>query len=52
MAPAPITVRRFDDYASKLDRAKVVLDPQRRAEIILSDAKNLAFAQGFELDRG
>ncbi len=49
MAPAPITVRRFDDYASKLERAKVVLDPQRRAEMILADAKNLAFAQGFEL---
>jgi glycyl-tRNA synthetase beta chain len=26
-----------------------VLDPQRRAEMILADAKNLAFAQGFEL---
>ncbi len=49
MAPAPIAVRRFDDYASKLERAKVVLDPQRRAEIILADAKNLAFAQSFEL---
>jgi glycyl-tRNA synthetase beta chain len=49
MAPAPIAVRRFDDYASKLERAKVVLDPQRRAEMILTDAKNLAFAQGFEL---
>ena len=49
MAPAPIAVRRFDDYASKLERAKVVLDPQRRAEMILADAKNLAFAQGFEL---
>src|SRR5947209_125999 len=30
-------------------KAKVVLDPARRAEIILTDAKNLAFAQGFEL---
>jgi glycyl-tRNA synthetase beta chain len=49
MAPAPIAVRRFDDYVSKLERAKVVLDPQRRAEMILTDAKNLAFAQGFEL---
>jgi glycyl-tRNA synthetase beta chain len=49
MAPAPIAVRRFDDYASKLERAKVVLDPQRRAEMIITDAKNLAFAQGFEL---
>jgi glycyl-tRNA synthetase beta chain len=49
MAPAPITVRRFADYEAKLAHAKVVLDPARRAEIILSDAKNLAFAQGFEL---
>ena len=29
--------------------AKVVLDPERRKEIILADAKNLAFAQGYEL---
>jgi glycyl-tRNA synthetase beta chain len=49
MAPTAITVRRFADYEAKLARAKVVLDPARRAEIILSDAKNLAFAQGFEL---
>jgi glycyl-tRNA synthetase beta chain len=49
MAPAPITVRRFADYEAKLAHAKVVLDPQRRGETILADAKNLAFAQGFEL---
>ncbi len=49
MAPAPIKVRRFDDYIAKLEQAKVVLDPARRADIILADAKNLAFAQGFEL---
>jgi glycyl-tRNA synthetase beta chain len=49
MAPTAITVRRFADYEAKLARAKVVLDSARRAEIILSDAKNLAFAQGFEL---
>ncbi len=49
MAPAPITVKRFDDYVTKLEKAKVVLDPARRADIILADAKNLAFAQGFEL---
>jgi glycyl-tRNA synthetase beta chain len=49
MAPAPITVRRFADYEKKLSHAKVVLDPARRAEMILADAKNLAFAQGFEL---
>jgi glycyl-tRNA synthetase beta chain len=49
MAPAPITVRRFDDYVAKLESAKVVLDPARRADMIHADAKNLGFAQGFEL---
>ena len=49
MAPEPFKVRRLDDYGAKLEKAKVVLDPQRRAEIILADAKNLAFAQGYEL---
>ena len=29
--------------------AKVVLDPERRKDTILTDAKQLAFAQGFEL---
>jgi glycyl-tRNA synthetase beta chain len=49
MAPAPITVKRFDDYVAKLEKAKVVLYPARRADIILADSKNIAFAQGFEL---
>ena len=49
MAPAPISVRRFEDYAAKLLHAKVVLDPERRKDTILTDAKQLAFAQGFEL---
>jgi glycyl-tRNA synthetase beta chain len=49
MAPQPFKVRRFEDYAAKLEKAKVVLDPERRKEIILADAKNLAFAQGYEL---
>jgi len=49
MAPGAIKVRRFDDYVAKLEAAKVVLDPARRADIIRADAKNLAFAQGFEL---
>lgn len=48
-APEPITVRRFSDYVEQLEKAKVVLDADRRREIILSDARNLAFAQGFEL---
>jgi glycyl-tRNA synthetase beta chain len=49
MAPAAISVRRFEDYEAKLKAAKVVLDPQARKDIILEDAKELAFAQGFEL---
>ncbi len=49
MAPAPIGVRRFEDYEAKLQAAKVVLDAQARKDIILADAKQLAFAQGYEL---
>jgi glycyl-tRNA synthetase beta chain len=49
MAPGAINVRRFEDYDAKLLAAKVVLDPERRKDSILTDAKQLAFAQGFEL---
>jgi glycyl-tRNA synthetase beta chain len=49
MAPAPISVRRFEDYEAKLLAAKVVLDPERRKDTIVTDARQLAFAQGFEL---
>jgi glycyl-tRNA synthetase beta chain len=49
MASGAIKVRRFDDYVAKLEAAKVVLDPARRADLILTDAKHLAFAQGYEL---
>jgi glycyl-tRNA synthetase beta chain len=46
LAPEPIRVRRFDDYVAALERAKVVLDIDRRKDIIRSDAEHLAFAQG------
>jgi glycyl-tRNA synthetase beta chain len=49
LAPDAIEVKRFDDYMAKLAKAKVVLDPDRRKAQILADAKNLAFAQGYEL---
>ncbi|MBR1238034.1 glycine--tRNA ligase subunit beta [Bradyrhizobium sp. AUGA SZCCT0182] len=49
LAPSAISVRRFEDYEAKLKAAKVVLDSQARKDIILADAKQLAFAQGFEL---
>ena len=49
LAPEAITVRRFDDYVTKLEAAKVVLDADRRKEIILADARNIAFANGLDL---
>jgi len=49
MAPGAINVRRFEDYEAKLLDAKVVLDAERRKDTILTDARQLAFAQGFEL---
>lgn len=48
-APEAITVRRFEDYVSSLEKAKVVLDGERRKAIIRDDARNLAFANGLEL---
>ncbi|HWA17470.1 MAG TPA: glycine--tRNA ligase subunit beta [Devosia sp.] len=49
LAPGPIKVRRFDDYVSALEKAKVVLDIDRRKDIIRADADNLAFAQGLSV---
>jgi glycyl-tRNA synthetase beta chain len=49
MAPAAISVRRFEDYETKLAAAKVVLDPARRKDVILAEARTLAQAQNFEL---
>jgi glycyl-tRNA synthetase beta chain len=49
MAPQPFTVRRLNDYLQKLEKAKVVPDGERRRDIILAEAKQLAFAQGLEL---
>src|SRR6202035_1746364 len=49
MAPQAISLRRFEDYEAKLLEARVVLDPERRKDTIVTDARQLAFAQGFEL---
>jgi glycyl-tRNA synthetase beta chain len=49
LSPGAFKVRRFDDYVPALEKAKVVLDPDRRKNIILHDARDLAFAQGLEL---
>ncbi|WP_416355285.1 glycine--tRNA ligase subunit beta [Aureimonas phyllosphaerae] len=48
-APAEFKVRRFEDYIGQLEKAYVVLDAERRKEIIRTDADNLAFAQGLEV---
>ncbi|TBD03438.1 glycine--tRNA ligase subunit beta [Rhizobium leguminosarum] len=48
-APEAITIRRFDDYVANLEKAKVILDAERRKDIILHDARDIAFANGLEL---
>ncbi|WP_429931780.1 glycine--tRNA ligase subunit beta [Agrobacterium vitis] len=48
-APDAITVRRFDDYVSSLEKARVILDAERRKDIILHDARDIAFANGLDL---
>ncbi|PTW51320.1 glycine--tRNA ligase subunit beta [Rhodovulum kholense] len=54
MAPEPVRVTGFEDYAVKLKRANVMLDQDERAEQIWHDATNAAFAQGLEVveDKG
>jgi len=49
LAPGAIAVTGYEDYAEKLGRGKVLLDPRDRAEKILHDAEQLAFASGLEL---
>ncbi|WP_156850521.1 glycine--tRNA ligase subunit beta [Bartonella refiksaydamii] len=45
----PLQIRRFDDYIAQLEAHKVILDAERRKNIILADAQNLCFANGLEL---
>ncbi|MEM9633203.1 MAG: glycine--tRNA ligase subunit beta [Pseudomonadota bacterium] len=49
LADEAFEVRRVDDYATGLEKHKVVLDADRRKEIILNDAKDQALALGLEL---
>jgi len=48
-APAEFAVTSFEDYAARLKRAFVVLDPAERAALIRAEADNLAFAAGLEV---
>jgi glycyl-tRNA synthetase beta chain len=49
MRPGRFAVNGFDDYATKLRRAFVVLDPAEREAAIWQDAQNQAFALGLEV---
>jgi len=49
MSPGRFAVTGFEDYAAKLKRAHVLLDPAEREAKILHDAVSLAFAQGLDL---
>ena len=49
MSPAKFAVHSIEQYQKDLKKASVILDAQERADHILEDAKNLAFAQGLEL---
>jgi glycyl-tRNA synthetase beta chain len=48
-APEAITVKRFSDYVASLEKARVILDAERRKQIILTDARNITFANGLDL---
>jgi len=48
-APDYVAVTSFDDYAAKLKRGGVILNPEERAEAIWHDATSAAFAQGLEV---
>ncbi|MFC0201885.1 glycine--tRNA ligase subunit beta [Paracoccus rhizosphaerae] len=49
MAPDAFAVTGFEDYATKLRRATVMLDADERASEIRSQAENLAFARGWQI---
>jgi len=49
MAPDAFSVTSFDDYAAKLKKSFVILDPTERAAAIDHDARAQAFALGLEL---
>ncbi|MPQ94592.1 glycine--tRNA ligase subunit beta [Thioclava sp. JE_KL1] len=54
MAPDVLQVSGFESYAKQLKSAKVMLDPNERAEAIDHDAAQMAFAKGWEVvpDKG
>jgi len=49
MAPEPFKVKRFKDYKERLREAKVMLDGDERARIILEGARKAAAKEGLTL---
>ena len=49
MAPEPFGVKSFADYVEKLREAKVILDGEERASLILQGARSLAKRAGLDL---
>ncbi len=49
LAPRPFAVTGFADYADKLRRARVVLDPAERRRTIAEGAGRLAASEGLEI---
>ena len=49
LAPKSFRVKHFDDYAAKLDKAKVVLDPARAARSSSPTPRTSPSRKGFEL---
>lgn len=49
LSEGEIRVKRWDDYVPALERAKVVVDMDRRKDIIRHDAKDRALALGLDL---
>ncbi|MBJ3774126.1 glycine--tRNA ligase subunit beta [Acuticoccus mangrovi] len=48
-APGSIRIRRLDDYKTSLEKAKVIVDLDRRRDQIIHDARDKVFALGLEL---
>ena len=49
MAPETFSVQNFDDYETKLKRAKVILRADERSALIWQEATNQAFALGQQI---
>ncbi|WP_341760531.1 glycine--tRNA ligase subunit beta [Candidatus Endowatersipora endosymbiont of Watersipora subatra] len=48
-ASHPIKIENFDDYVVSLEKTRVILDAERRKEIIRDNAQNIAFTRNLEL---